>query len=263
MQFIPHYISYNSSLRVLYLQHQALLLTTTHYYSLPLTTAHYHSLPLTHYHSQLLTTTHYHSLPLTTTHYHSLPLTTTHYHSLPLTTTHHHSLPLTITHYHSLPLTTTHYYSLSLTTTHYRSLSLTTTRYYRYLLLLTIAHYRSLLLATTHYHSLLLTYHPATTLTHRTFSSKTTTSSRWDSSTRCFFSKVRRVAACRGHMMEGLSRLGIRGSAACTSTPGRRSWDSRRTSSARVSPWDERTITLALTHYHSCLTRSNPPAALL
>ena len=65
MQFIPHYVAYNSSLRVFYLQHQALLLTTTHYHSLtthsllttPGTPTHYYSLllPATHYYSLLLT----------------------------------------------------------------------------------------------------------------------------------------------------------------------------------------------------------------
>ena len=71
MQFIPHYVAYNSSLRVLYLQHQALiLLLTTHYslivYSLPTT----HSLYSLHL-LLLLTTTHYY-------YYYSLLLTPTH-----------------------------------------------------------------------------------------------------------------------------------------------------------------------------------------
>ena len=64
MQFIPHYVAYNSSLRVFYLQHQALLLTTTHYHSLLLTPTHY----TRHSYSLLLTTTTRYSLLLTTTH---------------------------------------------------------------------------------------------------------------------------------------------------------------------------------------------------
>jgi hypothetical protein len=81
MQYVPHYVAYNSSLRVFYLQHQALvqssywypLLPSTHYYSLLVSTALHCSL--------LLTTTRYYSLPLTTTHYYSLLLTTTLYYS--------------------------------------------------------------------------------------------------------------------------------------------------------------------------------------
>ena len=77
MQFIPHYVAYNSSLRVLYLQHQALILLLTTHYSLssthypPLATlwvSTYYSLPTTHYYSLLLTTTHYYSPTTRLTH---------------------------------------------------------------------------------------------------------------------------------------------------------------------------------------------------
>ena len=103
MQFIPHYVAYNSSLRVLYLQHQALILLLTTHYSLSST--HYSPLATIIYYSLLLTTTHYYSLPPTTSLYYSLLLTTILYYSLLLTTTHYHSLLLTTTRHYSLLLT--------------------------------------------------------------------------------------------------------------------------------------------------------------